>query len=324
MVDVSEVAENIYMIDDQICSIPKLHSVYLLNEEKKTLVDTGPPSSASVVLDGMRKVGIRPEDIAYIIVTHIHLDHAGGAGILLKDMPQAQVIVHHRGAKHLAEPAELIEGATRVQGAEIIAQYGEVVPIEPHRMQTVCDNDTIKLGEGQVLDFIDAPGHAPHELCIYERRNGGIFAGDALGLYFTEGQVLLPCHPPPSFDLEECINTIQRLMKLNASMIYFAHFGASNQAQETLQLAIDRLRIYGNIVAEAFKENAFGGIAERLTAQALPELEAVRKVPSLYEFVIKNIIPSCIAGFLHYYQKMYNAESAGQGKGESNQGENRK
>jgi len=308
MVDVDEVAENVYMIDDQVCSIPKMGSVYLLDEEKKALVDCGPPSSASVVLDGIRKVGVRPEDINYIIVTHIHLDHAGGAGVLLKDMPQAQVVVHHKGARHLVKLAELIESATKTQGAQIIAQYGEVVPVESERVQVVYDDDIIQLSEEQVLDFIDAPGHAPHELCIYERRNGGIFTGDALGLYLADGEVLLPCHPPPSFDVEACINTIQRLMTLNASRLYLAHFGVSDRVQEILQMAIDQIRTYADIVAEAIKENALDDITERVLAQVAPELELMRRVPSAYKLVIEDLLPLGIAGFIHYYQQRYKAK----------------
>ena len=309
MVDVVEVAENVYLIDDQVCSIPKLGSVYLLNEEKKALVDSGPPSSANIVLDGIRKVGVRPEDINYIIVTHVHVDHAGGAGVLLKDMPQAQVVVHHKGARHLLKLAELMESTIKTVGTEIIAQWGEVVPVEPERVQVVHDNDVIQLSEEQVLNFIDAPGHAPHELCIYERRNGGIFTGEALGLYFAD-EVLLPCHPPPSFDLEVCINTIQRLMTLNASRLYFAHFGVTDRVEEILQLAIDKLQIYGNIVAEAIKENALDDITERVLAQVVPELELMRRTPSVYKLIVGDLIPWGIAGFIHYYQQRYKAELA--------------
>ena len=307
MVDVVEVAENVYLIDDQVCSIPKLGSVYLLNEERKALVDSGPPSSANIVLDGIRKVGVRPEDINYIIVTHVHVDHAGGAGVLLKDMPQAQVVVHHKGARHLLKLAELMESTIKTVGTEIIAQWGEVVPVEPERVQVVHDNDVIQLSEEQVLNFIDAPGHAPHELCIYERRNGGIFTGEALGLYFAD-EVLLPCHPPPSFDLEVCINTIQRLMTLNASRLYFAHFGVTDRVEEILQLAIDKLQIYGNVVAEAIKENALDDITERVLAQVVPELELMRRTPSVYKLIVGDLIPWGIAGFIHYYQQRYKAE----------------
>jgi glyoxylase-like metal-dependent hydrolase (beta-lactamase superfamily II) len=304
-VDVSEVAENIYMVDAQLCSIAKLGSVYLLNEEKKALVDSGPSSSASVVLDGIRQVGVRPEDINYIIVSHIHLDHGGGAGVLLKHMPQAQVVVHHKGAKHLMAPAELLDSSIEALGAEIIAQQGEVVPIEPHRLKLVHGNDTIRLSEKQVLDFIDAPGHAPHELCIYERRNGGLFVGDALGLNLAGGRVLLQCHPPPSFNPQVCISTIERLKGLNATSVYFAHFGAANKVQETLQLAIDKLRSYHTLMAKAVEDNTLDKAAEAISAQIRAEIEPVKRLPSLYEFVDNVIVTPCIAGLLHYYRNRY-------------------
>jgi len=306
MVDVREVAENIFMIDDQLCSMPKLGSVYLLNEEKKALVDSGPPSSASLVVDGIRKVGVRPDDINYIIVTHVHLDHAGGAAVLIKDMPQAQVVAHHKGAKHLVKLTELMESTIRTQGTRIVEQYGEVVPVKPERIQAVHDNDTIKLSEGQVLDFIDAPGHALHELCIYERRNGGIFVGDAIGLYLADGEVLLPCHPPPSFDVEVCINTIKILMTLNASRLYFAHFGVSNKVQEILQLAIDDILSYAGMVAEAARENSLDVVAEMLTAQIMAKLEPIKKTPTFYKLVVEDLLPWGVAGFINYYRKKAN------------------
>ncbi|GAH08832.1 unnamed protein product, partial [marine sediment metagenome] len=175
MVEVSKVAENIYMIDDQLYSIPKYGSVYLINEEKKALIDSGPTTSANSVLNGIKAIGVRPEDIDYIIVTHIHLDHAGGVGVLLRYMPQAQVVVHYKGARHLVNPAKLISSMIADQGEEVMIRYGEVVPIESSRVQAIYDGDTIKLSDRQVLKFVDAPGHASHELCIYESRNNGIY-----------------------------------------------------------------------------------------------------------------------------------------------------
>jgi glyoxylase-like metal-dependent hydrolase (beta-lactamase superfamily II) len=303
MVDVGEVAENIYLIDDMVCSIPKMGSVYFLDEEKKVLVDSGPPSSASVVLEGIRKIGARPEDINYIIVTHVHIDHAGGAGVLLRDMPQAQVVVHHRGARHLLKLTELMQSSIKTVGNEIVTKWGEGIPLDPERVLVIHDNDVIQLSEKQTLDFIDAPGHAPHELCVYERRNNGIFTGEALGLYFAKEEVLLPCHPPPSFDLESCGRTIQRLMKLNSSLLYFAHFGVTNRVEEILGMALDRLQIYNDIMAEAIKEDNLHDVQERILAQVAPKLELMRKAPSAYQLVVENLIPWGIAGFVDYYNK---------------------
>lgn len=308
MVDITEVAENIYMIDDQLYSIPKFGSVYLLNEEKKALVDSGPTTSAKVVLDGIRKVGFRPEDITFIIVTHIHLDHAGGAGVLLKGMPQARVVVHHKGARHLVNPAKLINSVMEVEGEEAMVRNGEVVPIEEHRVQAIHNGDTIKLSNKQVLKFIDAPGHAPHELCIFESRNGGVFVGDAVGNRVAGNRILIPITPPPSFGLELYINTLKRLMRLNATTIYFAHFGISNKVQENLQLAIDKLQARNDIIIKAIKENRFDSVAERLIAHACAELEPIKKkMKSLYEYWANVYIPISATGHIKYYQEKYKA-----------------
>jgi len=323
MIDINEVAENVYLIDDQLYSIPKLGCVYLLNEERKALIESGPTTSVNAVLDGIKKVGVRAEDIAYIIVTHIHLDHAGGAGVLVKGMPQAQVVVHHRGAKHLVSPAKLVTSVIEAQGREAMVGYGEVSLIEPHRVQAIYEDNTIELSDKQVLKFIDAPGHAPHELCIFESRNGGLFTGDAVGMYIAEDEILLPFHPPPNFDLELCTNTLRKLVKLNAAVIYFSHFGISNKVQENLQLAIDKLQLWEDIVAKVWKEDTFDDAAGRMIAQACAELEPIRGMKSLHEYITKVHIPLCAAGHIKYYQEKYQALDRWR-KGESNQGKNRK
>ena len=300
MASVDEVAENVYLIDDQLFSIPKLGSVYLLNEEKKALIESGPATSAKAVLDGIKEVGVRPEDVDYVIVTHIHLDHAGGAGVLLKNMPQAKVAVHHKGAKHIANPAKLLASMIEAQGEKGLAIHGEVIPIESHRLLAIHDEDSIRLSDQQVLKFIDAPGHAPHELCIYESRNNGVFTGDAAGQYI-EG-VVVPLQAPPNFDLELCINTIRRLKEMKPSIIYSSHFGASNRVQENLQLAIDKLKAWAELVTEAMREDTVDATAERLRAQICAELEPVRKMEAIYEFLTNSYVLMTVAAFIDYYQ----------------------
>jgi glyoxylase-like metal-dependent hydrolase (beta-lactamase superfamily II) len=307
VVDINEVAENIFMIDNRLYSLPKWGSVYLINEERKALVDPGPATSVSEVLDGIKKIGVRSEDIDYIIVTHIHLDHAGGAGIIIKDMPRAQVVVHHRGARYLANPARLVSSVIEAQGVEAMARYGDVVPVEMSRLRPVSGGDVIRLSALQMLKFIDAPGHAPHELCIYESRNNGLFSGDAVGVYIAESDILLPATQPPNFDLELWLDTINRLMELKATTIYFPHFGVSAKVQEILQTAIDNLRVWDGIAIEAAKDNGFDGAAERMAAQACARLEPVKKLKPLYEYLVNSSIPSSVDGYIKYYQKKHRA-----------------
>lgn len=304
MVDINEVAENVYLIDDYLYSIPRNGGVYLLNDEKKALIDTGPATSVNAVLGGIKKVGVRPEDIDYIIVTHIHLDHAGGAGLLLKSMPKAQVLVHSRGAKHLVDPARLVSSVLEVWGEEGMKRDGEIVPIESQRVVAVREGDTLRLGEKQVLEIIEAPGHAPHEICIYESRNNGVFVGDALGIYIPEGEILLPLHPPPNFDLELAINSIKKIMKLNASIIYFAHFGINEKVQETLQLVMKKLGDLDKMLVRVIKEAGYESAAEQMISWSCAELEPVRKMGSLWrEYITKDFIPLCATGHIKYYQK---------------------
>ncbi len=326
MVETKEVAENIYMIDDQLYSIPKYGSVYLINEERKALIDTGPTTSISVVLDGIRQLGVRPEDINYIIVTHIHLDHAGGAGLLIRDMPNAQVIVHHRGAKHLVNPAKLISSAIAVQerAEEGLVKEAEVVPIEEERVKPVYDGDVIKLSEQQTLKIIDAPGHAPHEICIQESRNNGLFSGDAAGVSVSEHEVLVVVTPPPSFDADLSIATLKKLMKLQVSRLYYAHFGMSCEVQKNLQLAIDTLQAWDDIITESVTKNRYDGVAERLISHAYATLEPImRKWPSLYEHLIKHDMPMSVDGYLQYYQNKHGIESNKRRNREGKQREDR-
>ncbi|MFC1930829.1 MBL fold metallo-hydrolase [Chloroflexota bacterium] len=307
MVDIKEVAKSIYMIDDQLYSIPKWGSVYLINETKKALIDTGPTTSANAVLDGIKKIGVDPEEIDYLVVTHIHLDHAGGAGVLLKDMPKVQVVVHEKGAKHLVAPEKLVSSFAMAMGEEMMAKVGEVVPIDVERINPVNDNDVLELGKGQTLKFIHAPGHAPHELCILESRHNGLFGGDGIGISVADNEVLLPVTPPPSFDLEIYLDTLKRLMTLPVQMIYFAHFGASDKVKENLQIARDKLRLWNDIIANAVNENGFDGAAAKLQAQICTELEPVKKMDALYKYLTGGLALLNVAGYLKYYREKHGA-----------------
>lgn len=307
MVDVKEVAENIYLIDNQLYSIPKWGSVYLINEEKKALIDAGPTTSANAVLEGIKKVGVRPEDINYLIVTHIHVDHAGGVGVLIEGMPQAQVVVHHKGARHLIDPSKLIDSVIDTIGEEMMRLCGEIVPIEAERVMPVSGDDVIKLSEQQVLKFIDAPGHAPHELCIYESRHKGLFSGDTVGIAVTENEILMPVTPPPSFDFELYLDTLKRLMALPATVLYFAHFGVVDEVQKSLQLAMTKLQAWDKMISKAIEEDGFDTAAEKFRAQLCLELEPVRKTESIYNYLTEELVPLNIAGYIKYYQEKHKA-----------------
>jgi len=302
MVDIKEVAENIYLIDNRLYGIPEWGSVYLINEDKKALIDAGPTTSVGTVLEGIKKIGVEARDVNYVIVTHIHLDHAGGAGALLESMPQAQVVVHHKGARHLVDPTRLVSSVAETQGEKAMRMFGEVVPIAEERVRAVSGDEVIDLSAQQALRIIDAPGHASHELCIYESRNNGLFSGDAVGISVLGNEVVLPVTPEPSFDLERYLDTLERLMALKASRIYFAHFGASSKVQESLELVRDKLKSWDKIIARAIEEGGLERAAEEFKSQLYLELEPVRKKKSLYKYLTDGIIAMNVGGYIKYYQ----------------------
>jgi len=308
MVDIKEVAENILLIDNELYSIPKWGSVYLINEEKKALVDPGPATSVNTVLAGMEKAGVDPGEIDYVIATHIHLDHAGGVGELIKHMPQAKVLVHEKGARHLVNPERLMKSFASTMGERMMRKTGPVAPIDEKRVVPVSGGEVFKLGEKQSLRLLHTPGHAPHQLCILESRNNGLFSGDAVGISVAEGKVLIPATPPPAFDLELYLSSLQKLMELNASLIYFAHFGVTGKVKESIETATDKLKAWNTLVSQTFNENGFEAAFTKIRAQLYAELEPARESESLYQYLADGIVAMNITGFFKYFQDKRKAD----------------
>lgn len=307
MENVTEVAENIYMIDDQLYSIPKFGSVYFLDEDKKALVDTGPATSSGVVLEGIKQIGHKPEDIDYLIITHIHLDHGGGAGTLLQSMPNARIVVHNRAVRHLINPKMLISSVLEAQGEDAMIKNGEVIPVDEHRITPAHDGDIIRLGDKQLLTLLDTPGHAPHELCIHESRNNGIFVGDAVANQVAGTDISLPVTPPPSFDLEQYIDSLNKLLKRNASKLYFAHFGVSDKVEEKIKQAINELKTRDEIIAKAAREHSIDRAVDMVINHACAVAQPIKnEMKAVYDYWAEVDIPMSAREHVRYYRKRQN------------------
>ncbi len=305
MVDVTlQVDRNVYCIDDDICGVPRLHSVYLLNETRKALIDSGPASAVETVLAGIRQAGVDPAEIDYIVLTHVHLDHAGGAGTLLKSMPRAKVVVHRRGARYLTGMERLVASAVAAQGEVVIRDYGVSLPVAAHDIIEVSEGARLDLGNRQALEFMDTPGHAPHELCIREAREGGIFVGDALGLLLGNHTSLFTCHPPPSFDPVACFATIERLRAEKPPRLYFAHFGAEAAVDFVLDQAVARLKELNDLAEAAFASGRTDDIEARLTEKFRAQLAVIDDAEVL-KFSTWNLLDSSVSGMMGYYHRKY-------------------
>lgn len=209
---------------------PSAVAAYLIQDgEYAAFVDTGCYLSVPILLKTLEDKGVRRENVLYILVTHIHLDHAGGLGELIKHLPNAKAYVHERGARHMSEPSKLKAGVLEVYGEAFFKQtLGDIVPTPKERIQIPKDGESITLGN-RTLTFIDTPGHARHHYCVWDETSSGIFSGDTLGASYREfdtdkGELIFPPTTPVQFDPDAWHNTIDKLLALKGKFSYLTHF----------------------------------------------------------------------------------------------------
>ncbi len=215
--------EDIFYVDTGMYETPEYGAVYLINSDRPALVETGIGMHSETVLDGMADVGIAPADLAVIAPTHVHLDHAGGAGVLAEACPNADVYVPERGARHLVDPERLWAGTKAAVGDQI-THYAEPTPVPAVRVVELADGDEIDLGD-RVLHVHDAPGHAPHQAVFHDPAADGVFTADAAGIIAPGLDHPHPTTPPPDFDLEQSLADIEMLQDLDPAALYYSHFG---------------------------------------------------------------------------------------------------
>ena len=198
---------------------------WLVPGEAPVLVETGAQTSVPVVLDALSALGVGADDLAGIVVTHIHLDHAGGVGDLARAFPAATVYVHPVGARHLVDPSRLVASAARVFGDTLDSLYGRLDPTPAERIRVLGDGDEIAVGPGRALTAVHSPGHASHHLALHDTSTGVLFTGDAAGVRLPGVGVLRPATPPPDFDLDLAVQSLRRFAGRRPARLALAHFG---------------------------------------------------------------------------------------------------
>ncbi|MCP8968930.1 MBL fold metallo-hydrolase [Ectobacillus ponti] len=227
--------ERLYIIDDYDLGEPERTGTYVLLEEKVTIVETCASPSLPYILKGLGELGVSLSDVAYIIVTHVHLDHAGGAGLLMEKCPNAKLIVHPRGARHLIDPVKLIQGARAVYGEQFDRLFDPIVPIPEERVMTVQDGETLQISDARTLTFYHTPGHALHHIGIHDSLTNGIFTGDTIGIFYQglgDFELYLPSTSPTQFQPDAMLASLERIRSLHVDRIYFGHYGMSVNVQE--------------------------------------------------------------------------------------------
>jgi glyoxylase-like metal-dependent hydrolase (beta-lactamase superfamily II) len=267
------IAPGVHEIDTLLGGWERVTAGYLIEGPAPVLIETGSQSSVPVLLAALAEVGVGPEDLAGIAVTHIHLDHAGGVGDVARAFPSATVYVHEKGARHLADPSRLIDSAARVYGPLLDSLYGRMDPTDAARLHVVADGEEIAVGPGRTLVAVDSPGHAKHHVGFHDSESGVLFAGDAIGVRLPDAGVLRPATPPPDFDLDLALNSLRKFGARRPSGLALAHYGLLESPEELLAEADDTLRQWAETAETAFREGV--DIAEALSARFDASLQGV-------------------------------------------------
>jgi glyoxylase-like metal-dependent hydrolase (beta-lactamase superfamily II) len=227
---VQPLAHNIHVIDTGFHR-DVFDAAYLIVENgRAAFVDTGTNDSVPRLLAALEAAGLARDAVDFVIATHVHLDHAGGVGLLMTHLPNAQLVVHPQGAPHLIEPSRLMAGARAVYGDEEVARtYGEVIGVPAERVLRTADEMTIELA-GRPLQFLDTPGHARHHHCIWDSRSRGFFTGDTFGLSYrdfdtAQGAWAMPTTTPVQFEPDALRNSIERMLGYGPECMYLTHYG---------------------------------------------------------------------------------------------------
>lgn len=217
---------------------PRFDASFLVIENgRAAFIDTGPNAAVPRLVAALQAHGLDVGDVDYVIPTHVHLDHAGGAGLLMQQFPHAKLVIHPRGARHMIDPTALMDGVRAVYGREVADRdYGELVPVPESRVITTSEGMTIELG-GRALRFMDTPGHARHHHCIWDEESRGWFTGDTFGIVYPElatptGPYIVPATAPIQFDQKALHESIGRLLAQQPRLIYLTHYGAVTNAPE--------------------------------------------------------------------------------------------
>jgi glyoxylase-like metal-dependent hydrolase (beta-lactamase superfamily II) len=304
---VTALGDEVYQIDTRMAGYPGITAGYLIRTDRPCLVETGTAPSAPVVADALASLGVGADDLATVVVTHIHLDHAGGVGDIAKMFPGAEVVVHELGARHLADPSRLMASAKMVYGDELDALFGALAPTPAERIRIVEQTGMVDLGGGRRLESHYSPGHARHHVGLVDSVSGDLYVGDAAGIYIPETGDQRPATPPPDFNLGVALESLRMFAALRPSRLLFSHYGPVATVDEALDRSAEEIRLWVEETRQARRagldlDHAVAMVAERTRERyavfapgADPELAAK------YDRIAGA--PSNVSGIMHWLDK---------------------
>jgi len=263
---------DLYYLDTGMYDTDEYGAVYVYDAARPAIVETGIGTHHELVLDALEELSIAREEVAVIAPTHVHLDHAGGAGFLAEACPNAEVYVHEIGAPHLADPERLVAGTKAAVGDQW-EFYVEPEPVPEDRLVALQAGDEIHLGDHR-LDVYHAPGHAPHQVIFHDPGDDAVFTADAAGIWVPELAEIRETSPPPNFDLEQCLADVETIRDLDPETLLYTHFGPREYSEAAMDEYEAVLTEWVESVERKYDELADGEATEAFFADRT-EMDAV-------------------------------------------------
>jgi glyoxylase-like metal-dependent hydrolase (beta-lactamase superfamily II) len=280
----TDLGGGVHAIDTLMSGYAGITAGYLVLADRPCLVETGTAKSAPIVKAALAEHGLGPEDLGTVVVTHIHLDHAGGVGDIAAAYPNAEVVVHERGARHLVDPEKLMASARRVYGPLMNDVFGPLLPTPATRVRAVGDEARVDLGGGRWLRVRYSPGHASHHVALFDESTGDLYVGDAAGIYVPEVDLVRPATPPPDFDLDLALESLRLFRAMRPRRLLFSHYGPVDHVEEILVRSEEELRLWVEIVGEARgNELDLDHAVELVRERTAERYAAIRNDPELDE-----------------------------------------
>lgn len=298
---------DLFLIDLHDSGFAERTGCYVFHELKKAIIETSASPSVPYLLNGLKELHIQPEEIEYVIVTHIHLDHAGGAGLLLKSCPNAKVVVHPKGARHLADPSRLIASAKMVYGEKFDELFDPIMPVPKKRIIEMEDGGELDLG-GRTLRFLHTPGHANHHFSIWDEKSAGMFTGDTAGIQYTQLmhkdiELFMPTTSPNQFDPHLMKQSIGKMMALRPERFFFSHYGMKKQPEQAVNMVLGWLNTYMQVLE---KSSTVEEVETTLMKKVREQLKkaGVEDDHPVYELLAIDLHVSA-QGMIHYKEKQH-------------------
>lgn len=298
---ITKINGHTHLIDLELAGTENFIASYILKGENTAIVETGPASTVQNLLAALKELNVRLEKVAYVAVSHIHLDHGGAAGTLLKYLPKAKLIVHKRGAPHAANPAKLWTRARKVLG-NIAEMYGEPEPVPEERIISGTDGMIFNVGDGIKLKVVETLGHASHHLSYYETLSQGIFTGDAAGVYLKKFDLVVPTTPPP-FRLDIALASLEKLINLKPRFLYYSHFGKAQNAMLKLQVYVKQLKMWAEVAKQGIEKGEnLEAIGKRILESDVALKKAAGHIKD-HPVLGKTVLHQSVEGIVKFVEK---------------------